>query len=196
MKRFWLFLFCAAGLTGCALLRLSGNKQGLRAPDPVPPALTEVNPGGRPRRNIQEEIPEPESDLRPLFYSDLGPDKIDVSSYPAQQKYNYTVYSRVCSQCHGLARSINAPAVSRAYWEFYLLTMRTRSGLTPYADISWEEARTVMDFLVYDSKVRKTGKNESAFNELTEELKRRFKPLLEKRLQQLQNGSQPRLLPQ
>lgn len=192
MKKSFLLIL---SLSGCAFLRLSGSKQGLRSKSQVQPPLTEISQGGEPRPDVAEQIPEPESDLKPLFYSDLGPSQIDVSGYPAQQRYNYAVYARVCSQCHGLARSINAPAVSRAYWEFYLLTMRTRSGLTPHADISRQETRAVLDFLLYDSKARKTGEKESSFNELTAELKRRFKPLLEKRLERLQNGRQPRLLP-
>lgn len=36
-----------------------------------------------------------DGDLRTaLFYSDLGPDAVDVSGYPAQQRHNYAVYAR------------------------------------------------------------------------------------------------------
>lgn len=200
MNRFPLALFvavCLAGPAGCSFFRWSGNKQGIRPQGEVQVAEDiRASRERHARKKLEPPRPEiSEESLKPLFYSDLGPDEIDVSQYPTQQKYNYTIYARVCSQCHGLARSISAPAVGRAYWEFYMLSMRTRSGLTRGANITREEAKAILDFLIYDSKVRKTGENERDFNELIEELKRRFDPVLEKRLEELQKKRQPRLLP-
>lgn len=130
-----------------------------------------------------------------VFYSDLGPDSIDVSSYPEKQKENYAVFARACYQCHNLARSINAPVVSPAFWEFYLLSMRTRTKFSlGDAKITKEESRRIVDFLEYDSNARKTGRKKE-FDALTEELKARFQLLSEERLRRLQEQKQPKILP-
>ena len=38
---------------------------------------------------------------------DKGPDKIDVSAYPAPQQAAYKVFSAKCSKCHTIARPLN-----------------------------------------------------------------------------------------
>lgn len=130
-----------------------------------------------------------------VFYSDLGPDSIDVSAYPENQKENYAVFARACYQCHNLARSINAPVVSPAFWEFYLLSMRTRTKfILGDAKITKEESKKIVDFLEYDSNVRKAGRKKE-FDALTEELKARFQLLSEDRLRRLQEQKQPKILP-
>ena len=128
-----------------------------------------------------------------MYYSDIGPDSVDVSAYPAQQRYQYAIYARTCSRCHTLARSINAPLVGRGWWEFYMLGMRMRSRregrpLTP------DETKSILDFLEYDSRVRKV-EGARRFDALTEELKRRFDVSVSERLRQLQKKN-PRLLPE
>jgi hypothetical protein len=128
-----------------------------------------------------------------LFYSDLGPNQIDVSTYPSEQRQNYAVYARACSRCHGLARSINAPYTSRGWWEFYMTGMRMR-GRVAGRPFSREEIKAVLDFLEYDSRVRKV-EHAAAFDKSTEELKRRFDAVVDQRMSDLQNKPQPRLLP-
>jgi hypothetical protein len=195
------FILAAAimtGLGGCSLFHWSGYKPGRQPQDEAAPALTEIRASRERFERKKEERPRPQipdESLKPVFYSDLGPDSVDVSHYPTQQKYNYAIYAQVCSQCHSLARSINAPLIGKAYWEFYMLGMRTRSRMTRGANITRDEAKAVLEFLLYDSKVRKTGENESSFNDMTDELKQRFDQILEKRLEQLQKSPQPRLLP-
>lgn len=119
-----------------------------------------------------------------LFYSDLGPDAIDVSAYPAQQRFNYAIYARTCSSCHTLARSINAPVVGRGWWEFYMLGMRMRSR-NAGRPLSSDAIKTILDFLEYDSRARKVEKARD-FDTLTEELKRRFDALVAERMKALQ----------
>lgn len=128
-----------------------------------------------------------------LFYSDLGPGTIDVSAYPSQQRDNYAVYARACSRCHGLARSINAPYVARGWWEFYMTNMRLRGSLAG-RPFSKEETKAVLDFLDYDSRVRKI-EHAADFDKSTRELKRRFDEYVDKRMSDLQKTKQPRLLP-
>jgi len=137
-----------------------------------PVALPRVNPQSRNAR----------------YYSDLGPDVIDVSNYPAQQRYNYQVYAAVCSRCHTLARSINAPAVSREFWEFYLLGMRVQNGLDKKPAITPQERKAILDFLEYDSRVRKI-EHARQFEAQTQELKRRYRAYLRDRLENLQENS-------
>ena len=98
-----------------------------------------------------------------LFYSDLGPDSIDVSTYPSEQRRNYAVFARACARCHGLARSISAPYTSRGWWEFYMSGMRLRGHIVG-RPLSREEIKSVLDFLEYDSRVRKVDQA-AAFEE-------------------------------
>jgi mono/diheme cytochrome c family protein len=128
-----------------------------------------------------------------LYYSDLGPEQIDVSAYPERTRKNYAVYARACSRCHGLARSINAPFTSRGWWEFYMTGMRLR-GRASGRPLSRDEVEAVLDFLEYDSRVRKV-EQAAAFQKSTDDLKRRFAELVDRRMSELQNEPQPRLLP-
>jgi hypothetical protein len=128
-----------------------------------------------------------------LFYSDLGPEQIDVSAYPIQQRRNYAVYARACSRCHSLARSISAPYTSRGWWEFYMTGMRMRGGVAG-RPFSREEIKSVLDFLEYDSHVRKI-QHAAAFGKSSEELKLRFDALVDQHMSDLQNNTQLRLQP-
>mgnify|MGYP001603966061 CR=1 FL=1 len=128
-----------------------------------------------------------------LFYSDLGPDTVDVSGYPAEQQRNYEVYARACSRCHTLARSINAPYVNEAWWEFYITNMRLRSRLRGER-LAPKDIRPVLDFLDFDSNERKVA-HAAQFEVVKAELKRRFEAALDERVELLQKQPQPRLLP-
>ncbi len=139
--------------------------------------------------------PQPTTEeMRALYYSDLGPATVDVSAYPEAQKANYKVYAEVCSRCHTLARSINAPTVSRSFWEFYMLGMRARNRFRKFDPITKEEKKAILDFLDYDSRVRKVARKKE-FNRSQEALKRRFEPVIEEHLRKLQE-SNPKVLPQ
>ena len=141
------------------------------------------------------EVPDAPAQRRKsaLFYSDLGPDTVDVTSYPAERKHDYVVYTRVCSQCHSLARSINAPYVNRAWWEFYVASMRVRAKFQGQ-QLSLEDVLAVFNFLDYDSNHRKV-EHASEFEAIKAELKRRFDAALDERVETLQQQPQPRLLP-
>jgi len=85
------------------------------------------------------------------FPYDKGPDKIDVSKYPKEQQENYKVFAKKCSKCHTLARPINAPLALPEEWEAYVNKMvkKKRSG------VDGKSAKKIIDFLTYDSSVRK-----------------------------------------
>jgi hypothetical protein len=110
------------------------------------------------------------------FYYDLGPESIDVSSYPQKQKENYDVFAKTCSQCHTLARPINAPYVSRTDWKRYISRMRRKAANSGSAVVTTEQAKTALEFLVYDSDVRKV-KDREAFQARTDALKKKFEKL-------------------
>lgn len=118
--------------------------------------------------------------LKARFYYDLGPAEVDVSSYPEEQQANYAVFSRTCSQCHSPARPLNAPIVSRKDWKRYVLRMNLRTQVRPGTKITKEEAREIVDFLVFDSRRRKV-EQKAAFDAKTGELKALFEQVKKER---------------
>lgn len=122
------------------------------------------------------------------FYYDLGPDAVDVSSYPARIQADYAVFSRACARCHSLARPLNAPIVSRRAWGYYVFRMRLR-GKDPFGTfMSEEEERAAVDFLAFDSKVRKISRR-AEFEALAERLQNRFDMIIRERMSGLQRAS-------
>ena len=89
-------------------------------------------------------------DPRILAY-DKGPAKIDVSKYPKDMQDRYKVFTKKCSNCHTLARAVNADFVLDDEWERYVKRMMRKSGTL----ISADEGKQIYEFLVYDSKTRK-----------------------------------------
>lgn len=173
-------------LAACSSLRWEGG--GPRPEAEPPPAALSSEP--RPRGADPVVPPATELQLQTALYdSDLGPETVDVSSYPMQQRYNYRVYASACSRCHGLARSINSPLASRTWWEFYVASMRARGSLSG-RPISAQERRAVLDFLEYDGRERKQRRAEE-FERLRAELRRRFDALMDERMERLQRGGRP-----
>lgn len=154
--------------------------------------LAVVAPEGPAKRRLRpEDVPVVDPATREVrYYSDLGPDAVDVSSYPVQQRYNYSVYARTCSRCHTLARSINAPTASREFWELYMLGMRARGRVGGSPPITRQERQAILDFLEFDSGMRKL-EDRADFETLTEELKRRYHQHLEEQMDHLQKSPRP-----
>ena len=88
---------------------------------------------------------------------DKGPDKIDVSAYPAAQQAAYKLFSGKCSKCHTIARPINT-MMKRDEWERYVKRMMHK----PNSGISDAQGKQIFDFLVFDQSERK-DKNPKAF---------------------------------
>jgi hypothetical protein len=173
----------AALLAGCAMFRWSGH------PDPelgrhwvwsTADLVISTEPAqARPPAFVPpEDLPDT------LYYADLGPETIDVSGYPSQQKYNYALFEAECARCHTLARAVNSPAASRLYWEFHLARMSLHSRFRHSGPITGKQREAILDFLEYDAQVRKV-RDRKRFDEQTEELKRRFEPLLKKLLERM-----------
>ena len=88
---------------------------------------------------------------------DKGPDKINVSAYPAEQQKGYKVFVEKCSKCHTIARPINT-AMTQPEWARYVKRMMHK----PNSGISDAQGKTIYEFLAYDQENRK-DKNASAF---------------------------------
>jgi hypothetical protein len=89
---------------------------------------------------------------------DKGPDKVNVSTYPADQQKDYKVFTDKCSKCHTIARPINT-TMTRAEWERYVKRMMHK----PNSGISDSQGKAIFEFLAYDQENRK-DKNPSAFS--------------------------------
>ena len=88
---------------------------------------------------------------------DKGPDKLDVSAYPAAQQANYKLFTSKCSKCHTIARPLNT-LMTKAEWERYVKRMMHK----PNSGISDSQGKQIFDFLVLDQTERK-DKNPKAF---------------------------------
>ena len=87
MKAKALALFAAEAclLCGCAMLRFSGNSNPELQPNWVW-STGELEISTRTAAALPESLPDT------LYYADLGPDAIDVSSYPAEQQAGFVVF--------------------------------------------------------------------------------------------------------
>ncbi len=88
---------------------------------------------------------------------DKGPDKIDVSAYPAEIQKDYKLFSSKCSKCHTIARPLNT-LMTRDEWERYVKRMMHK----PNSGISDSQGKEIFAFLLYDQTNRK-DKNPKAF---------------------------------
>ena len=80
-----------------------------------------------------------------------GATTVDISKYPQGIKDSYEIFSQKCMQCHKLSRPINCDYVMPDEWSRYVKRMMRKPG----SGISTSEAKSIYEFLVYDSSVRK-----------------------------------------
>ena len=104
---------------------------------------------------------------------DKGPDKIDVSQYPASVQAGYKLLITKCAKCHTPARPLNT-MMKRDEWERYVKRMMHK----PNSGIGDKQGKDIFDFLVYDQTERK-DKNPKAF----------FRALTDEEIQKLKSGS-------
>ena len=88
---------------------------------------------------------------------DKGPDKIDVSAYPAPMQAAYKLFVGKCSKCHTIARPINT-MMKRDEWERYVKRMMHK----PNSGINDNQGKQIFEFVVFDQTERK-DKNPKAF---------------------------------
>ena len=124
------------------------------------------NPQSQSRKEFTQQ------QLEARFPWDLGSDMVAIDAYPQQQKANYEIFRTKCSQCHTLARPINSPYVTREDWQRYVRRMHLKGGKGNAIDA--RSARVIVDFLVYDAKLRKIQRK-TDFDAETERLQALFK---------------------
>lgn len=128
---------------------------------------------------------EKEKALKNPYPNDLGPDKIDVSKYPAELQEGYKLMVAKCSACHSASRPLHSQfvemkedeiaamkksnpemftdklvwQVESGIWERYVKRMMAKPG----CNISSQEGKKIWKFMVDDSKRRKTGEQAKAW---------------------------------
>lgn len=110
---------------------------------------------------------DPETKAR-VEKAEKGPDTINISKYPAALQSAYQLFSEKCTQCHKLSRPINSEFALPDEWERYVKRMMRK----PDSGISAAEAKTIYEFLVYDSSVRKGPLVEQKLSALSEDERR------------------------
>ena len=95
---------------------------------------------------------------------DKGPDKLDVSAYPAEIQAGYKVFASKCTKCHTLARPINT-TMTRDEWERYVKRMMHK----PNSGVNGTQGKQIFDFLAYDQAQRKDKNPKSFFPLLSDE---------------------------
>ena len=121
--------------------------------------------------NSNALTPQEEKATRP---EDLGPETVDVSSYPKAQQENYSLFLAKCSACHSPARPLNSKITTEEDWEHFVSLMHGRllsRGMKPV----WlpGEGRRIIDFLAYDSQIRKVD-HKLVFEENLRQLRVRY----------------------
>ncbi|OGR87721.1 MAG: hypothetical protein A3A86_03215 [Elusimicrobia bacterium RIFCSPLOWO2_01_FULL_60_11] len=107
--------------------------------------------------------------LAAKFPNDLGPSTVDVSAYPQKIQEEYKDFISVCGSCHATARPLNAPYKTAYDWGRFVHRMHIKIE-NKGAVLDDELGKRIVDFLVYDSKVRKIGR-EKEFQAEQEKLK-------------------------
>ena len=95
---------------------------------------------------------------------DKGPDKINVSAYPAEMQKSYKVFSGKCSKCHTIARPINT-MMTKDEWSRYVKRMMHK----PNSGINDKDGKQIFDFIVYDQVERKDKNPKAFFKALSDE---------------------------
>lgn len=94
---------------------------------------------------------------------DLGPDTIDVTSYPPAQQAGYALFAKTCGGCHSLARPINAPMVAREQWLRFIRRMHLKAAGSL---VTKAQANQIADFLAYDSTMRKVNRRAAYLDQI------------------------------
>lgn len=127
--------------------------------------------------------------LKAQFYMDVGPDAVEVAAYPPKARAGYPYFVQVCSQCHTLARPLNAPEATRDEWELHIRRMHEKTLVAGWwTEFGKADAAKILDFLEYDSQVRKLD-DKTGFAAKTQELKALFEEVKAERSRlQLEEG--------
>lgn len=131
------------------------------------------------------ETPASATAVSDLYPNDMGPAEVEVSEYPKPIREGYKLMVFKCAACHTPARPINSqflelsaeeetqfkkdnPEIHKdkrlvhiedKIWNRYVKRMMTKPG----CPVKGEDGKKIWEFLVHDSKVRKSGANAKAW---------------------------------
>jgi len=125
------------------------------------------------------------ADRIPEYANDLGPATIDVSKYPADKQQGYELMQAKCMRCHTVARVVNSEFITDKEWGRYIKRMAQRPPCCNQCPvITHKDAKAIWEFLVYDSRIRKTGSNAANWKQLHQALLQEFKSKYPKQYEQ------------
>lgn len=78
------------------------------------------------------------------YEADKGPDKVDVSAFPADVQSAYLTFATNCSKCHTLARPINTD-MTAGQWNRYVSRMLNKKD----SGIALADAKKIRKFLTF-----------------------------------------------
>lgn len=125
------------------------------------------------------ENPESSTAVSDLYPNDFGPAELDVAEYPKNIREGYKLTVFKCAACHTAARPLNSqfleltkdeeaafrkehPEIAKderlvhieeKIWNRYVKRMMAKPG----CPVKGEDGKKIWEFLVFDSRVRKTG---------------------------------------
>ena len=140
--------------------------------------------------------PESSTAVSDLYPNDMGPAELDVSEYPKNIREGYKLTVFKCAACHTAARPLNSQFleltaeeeaafkkefpeihgdkrivhIEDKIWNRYVKRMMAKPG----CPVKGEDGKKIWEFLVYDSKARKTGANARAWAKQRRELLHEF----------------------
>ncbi|MBI4376563.1 MAG: hypothetical protein HY549_08950 [Elusimicrobia bacterium] len=129
----------------------------------------------------KDGAPESSTAVSDLYPNDMGPAEVDVSGYPKPIREGYKLMAFKCAACHTAARPINSQFLELSaeeeaafkkenpdihkdtrlvhiedkIWNRYVKRMMAKPG----CPVKGDDGKKIWEFLVYDSKARKTGAN-------------------------------------
>lgn len=100
---------------------------------------------------------------------EAGPATIDVSAYPKAAQDSYLLFTEKCAQCHHLNHTINSDHhVLPDEWEEIVSRMWRKPG----SNMNKTEAEKIVEFLTYDSSVRRKAAVDKMLTKATPEEKK------------------------
>lgn len=155
-------------------------KKALAAAVIVPLLALYVHADDKKAKKVdKDDAPESATAVSDLYPNDMGPAELDVSEYPKNIREGYKLMVFKCAACHTAARPINSqfleltkeeeaqfkkenPEIAKderivhieeKIWNRYVKRMMAKPG----CPVKGEDGKKIWEFLVFDSRVRKTG---------------------------------------
>ncbi len=159
-----------------------------KAPEtPPPPAGQSAAPVMEAAPSAKPALSEKDKAKAEPYANDLGPAEVSadtLAGYPAPIRAGYALMIVRCAQCHTSARPLNSELIESEAWRRYVKRMMAKPGCS----ITGAEGKQIWEFLVHDSKVRKTGATAAAWKAHRADLLTKFKAQYPERWKLLYEG--------